>query len=326
MEGKFLNNIFLEMMRWVYDLTGKISADGFGSVVLTIVICTLFLRLATIFSDIKTRKSSADMAKLQPEIQKIQKKYANDPRKAQQEQSKLMKERGVSMWGSCLPLLITMPLFFCFFAAFRYWGYEMTIRLLVDDNAMGLFKSFKFLWVNNIWQPDNGTMPVVASASTFLSTSGLSSLLYLKDTPGVWDKLVSMGLALKEVTGGVETFRILTTESAIAAYDLAMKPFVDLYAGYNNGWFLMSVIAGGTNFLSAWLMQRNQPKTQDQAAQSGKLMTYMFPVMSFFFCLTNNAAFAVYWTFSSVLMILINIALNKKYPQGGNQATEEVKQ
>lgn len=47
-----------------------------------------------------------------------------------------MKEKGVSMWGSCLPMLITMPLFFCFIAAFRYWGYEMNLRLLVDENAM----------------------------------------------------------------------------------------------------------------------------------------------------------------------------------------------
>ena len=131
----FLTNWFLEAMRWIYSLTCAISESGFGNVFLTILISTILLRALTIFSDIKTRKSSAKMAEVQPEIQRLQKKYANDPRRFQAEQTKLMKEKGVSMWGSCLPMLITMPLFFCFIAAFRYWGYEMNLRLLVDENA-----------------------------------------------------------------------------------------------------------------------------------------------------------------------------------------------
>lgn len=322
MQGDFfLTNWFLEMMRWVYEMTGKILPGGFGSVVITIVLCTLFLRVLTIFSDIKTRKSSADMALIQPELQKIQKKYANDPRRAQVEQNKYMKEKGVSMWGSCLPLLITMPLFFCFFAAFRYWGYEMTLRLLVDDNAAGLFKSFQFLWVHNIWQPDNGLIPVVANGSTFLSTAGLSKLLFLRDSQDVWQKLVDMGIALKSVSGGLEGYKIINTDASVAAYNTAMQVYKDMYPGLNNGWFLWAILAGGTNFLSAWLMQKSQPQptssdqAANQAAKSSKWMMYMFPVMSFVFCLSNNTAFAVYWTFSSVLMIVINFILNKKFPR-----------
>lgn len=318
MQGDFfLTNWFLEMMRWVYSLTGGFFAGGFGSVVLTIVLCTLILRVLTIFSDVKTRKSSMDMAAIQPELQKIQKKYASDPRRAQVEQNKFMKEKGVSMWGSCLPMLITMPLFFCFFAAFRYWGYEMTLRLLVDDNAMGLFQSFRFLWIHNIWQPDNGLMPVVADGSTFLATAGLSKLLYLKNTPGVWEKLVELGIALKSVSGGEIGYRIINTEASVGIFNSAMQAYKSIYPGLNNGWFIMSILAGGTNFLSAWLMQKNQPQTaaNDQAAKSSKWMTYMFPVMSFIFCLSNNAAFAVYWTFSSILMIAVNFILNKKYPR-----------
>ena len=109
----FLTTWFLEAMKWLYS--------NVNSVFLTILICTLVLKLLTVFSDIKTRTSSTKMAAIQPEIQKLQKKYANDPQKLQKAQSKLMRERGVSMWGSCLPMLITMPLFFCFLAAFRFW-------------------------------------------------------------------------------------------------------------------------------------------------------------------------------------------------------------
>ena len=243
----FLTNWFLEAMRWIYSLTCAISESGFGNVFLTILISTILLRALTIFSDIKTRKSSAKMAEVQPEIQRLQKKYANDPRRFQAEQTKLMKEKGVSMWGSCLPMLITMPLFFCFIAAFRYWGYEMNLRLLVDENAMELFKSFKFLWINNIWQPDNGLTPVLANGASFLATPQLSNLLYLQE-PGVGEKLVEMGLAVTKVYQGGVSYQLLSNDAAIAIYDAAIQPFLDVYKGYNNGWFVMSILAGGTNF------------------------------------------------------------------------------
>lgn len=308
----FLTNWFLEAMRWIYSLTCAISESGFGNVFLTILISTILLRALTIFSDIKTRKSSAKMAEVQPEIQRLQKKYANDPRRFQAEQTKLMKEKGVSMWGSCLPMLITMPLFFCFIAAFRYWGYEMNLRLLVDENAMELFKSFKFLWINNIWQPDNGLTPVLANGASFLATPQLSNLLYLQE-PGVGEKLVEMGLAVTKVYQGGVSYQILSNDAAIAIYDAAIQPFLDVYKGYNNGWFIMSILAGGTNFLSAWLMTKNTPAANEEAAKSTKWMNYLFPIMSFIFCLNYNAAFAIYWTLTSVIMIIVNLILNKKF-------------
>ena len=310
----FLTNWFLEAMRWIYSLTCAISESGFGNVFLTILISTILLRALTIFSDIKTRKSSAKMAEVQPEIQRLQKKYANDPRRFQAEQTKLMKEKGVSMWGSCLPMLITKPLFFCFIAAFRYWGYEMNLRLLVDENAMELFKSFKFLWINNIWQPDNGLTPVLANGASFLATPQLSNLLYLQE-PGVGEKLVEMGLAVTKVYQGGVSYQLLSNETAIAIYDAAIQPFLDVYKGYNNGWFIMSILAGGTNFLSAWLMTKNTPAANEEAAKSTKWMNYLFPVMSFIFCLNYNAAFAIYWTLTSVIMIIVNLILNKKFPR-----------
>lgn len=316
----FLTNWFLEAMRWIYSLTCAISESGFGNVFLTILISTILLRALTIFSDIKTRKSSAKMAEVQPEIQRLQKKYANDPRRFQAEQTKLMKEKGVSMWGSCLPMLITMPLFFCFIAAFRYWGYEMNLRLLVDENAMELLKSFKFLWINNIWQPDNGLTPVLANGASFLATPQLSNLLYLQE-PGVGEKLVEMGLAVTKVYQGGVSYQILSNETAIAIYDAAIQPFLDVYKGYNNGWFVMSILAGGTNFLSAWLMTKNTPAANEEAAKSTKWMNYLFPIMSFIFCLNYNAAFAIYWTLTSVIMIIVNLILNKKFPK-----TEPVKE
>lgn len=317
MQGDFfLTTWFLEAMKWVY---GNVN-----SVFMTIVICTLVLKLITLFSDVKTRKSSAKMAAIQPDLLKLQKKYANDPQKLQQAQSKLMRDRGVSMWGSCLPMLITMPLFFCFLAAFRFWGYEETIRLLVDDNPVELLQSFKFLWINNIWQPDSGLASVVMNAEQFFKIPKLQNLLFLQNNPEIWQKLIDMGIAAVNGVNeqGHTIYTFLNTEASHAAYTAAVQPLMDMYAGYTNGWFVTPLLAGATNFLSSWLMQKGQPQNP-QTGGANKMMMWLFPIMSVWFCITYNAAFAIYWTVSSVCMIITNVVLNKKYPR--EPALEEAK-
>lgn len=327
MEGAFfLSNWFLEAMKWVY------SNIALENTVLTIVVCTVLLRCVTIFSDIKTRKSSAKMALIQPELERLQKKYKDNPQKLQIEHKKLMKEGGVSMWSSCLPLLITFPLFICFFEAFRYWANEQMIELLLTANrdaaeATKLFASYKFLWVNNIWQADNGFKPVVMDAVSFLSTKNLSHLLFFKHNPDALLTFEQLGLAIqsKMVVGGeVKTvWTFLTSDSAIATYNTLTAPFKEMYAGHNNGWFIWPLIAGGLMFLASKLQQPKKPKDKSASAgnassqqeQTNKLMMYMFPIVSFIACLSSNAAFAIYWSISNVCMIVINLILNKKYPR-----------
>lgn len=322
----FLTTWFLEAMKWIYS--------NIGSVFFTILISTVILRAITVFSDIKTRKSSAQMAEIQPDLARLQKKYKDNPQRLQAEQSKFMKEKGVSMWGSCLPMLITMPLFFCFIAAFRFWSHEQMIRLLVlagDQQtlpqAKQLMESFRFLWINNIWQPDNGLSPVIMDAATFLKTQDLSKLLYLQNNPEVWEKLVNMGVATRELVSSVnnttklvewnETFRFLSNETAIASYNKAMQPLVEMYTGVNNGWFILPILASGSQLLASWIMQKNQPQAaaNAQAQSTNKMMMYMFPIMSFVFCLSNSSAFSIYWTLSSAIGIFVNLLLNKMYPR-----------
>ncbi|MDD4075228.1 MAG: YidC/Oxa1 family membrane protein insertase [Eubacteriales bacterium] len=315
----FLTKWFLLGMQWVYS--------NVGDVVLTILISTILIRLITVFSDIKTRKSSAGMARIQPQIQRLQERYKNNPQKLQQEQSKLMKKEGVSMFGSCLPLLITMPIFFCIIYAFRAWGYEHVIQLLISDNPTELFASCKFLWVHNIWQPDNGMSPVIQDAAQFLATKNLDKLIFLDKNPEVWQRLVDMGLAVVSGTGanGEVLHTFLQTPEAIAAYNAILQPCVDMYAGLNNGWFILPVLAGGLGLLSSWVSMRGQPKSaaNDQAQATSKIMMYMMPVMFFIACLQASAAFSIYWVFSSVLSVAVTLVINKVFKI--NAAAEEDK-
>lgn len=160
------------LTRWFYALMQFLYGLFSNSYLLTILVATLLLRLVQIYPDISNRKTQIKMAVVKPELDSLQKRYADDPQKLRAEQSKIMKKHGISTFSSCLPLLLIFPLFFCFLAAFRCWGNEESITLMyetavaetydegtaeraaAEENAMETFKSFKFLWVNNIWQPD----------------------------------------------------------------------------------------------------------------------------------------------------------------------------
>ncbi|OQA14179.1 MAG: Membrane protein insertase YidC [Firmicutes bacterium ADurb.Bin356] len=307
MQGDFfLTTWVLLGMRWLYE---NVTASN---VVLTIVISTIIIRALTVFGDIQSRKSSIKMQAVQPDIDKLRKKYKDDPQKLQQAQAKLMRERGVSMWGGCLPMLLMMPLLFCFIAAFRFWGYEQMVKVLMELNETGkseLFNSFKFLWVNNIWQPDSGLQPVIMKAEAFLAIPKLSNLIYFKENPAALSAFEKLGFIISDVKN--------IPQSAIDTYNSLVAPIIKPYEGYTNGWFILPLLAGATTYLSSWVMQKNQPKPSEQAAAGGanmgKTMLYVMPVMSVVFCLTANSAFAVYWTISNIISLGVNLLLNRKF-------------
>ncbi len=308
-------------MRWLYEaLTNQ-------SIVLTIIIATLIIRGLTVFGDIRSRKSSMKMAAVQPQLDKLKKKYEKDPQRLNAESQKVMRENGVSMFGGCLPMLITMPLFFIFIAAFRQWGNEMMVRLILtlDDNkdkGIELFQSFKFFWINNVWMPDNGLSPVVATAKEFFGAANktLPKLLYFHEHPEALQRFVDMGFFVK--TG--DTYALATlTDELTKNFDALMAPCADLYKGYNNGWFIFPILAGGSTYLSTWIMQKNQPKS-DATASTNKLMNWLMPVMSFVFCLQYNASFAIYWTFSNIFSLGTSLLINRSFAKQKAAMTEVI--
>ena len=315
-------------MRWLYEsLTNE-------SIVLTVLIATVIIRGLSVFGDIKSRKSSMRMQAVQPQLQKIQKKYEKDPQKLNIEQRKFMRENNVSMFGGCLPMLITMPLFFIFIAAFRQWGNEMMVKLILtleqnEQAGLEMFEKFKFLWINNMWQPDSGLKPVMQTAAEFLGKANatLPKLIYFRENPEALQRFVDLGFFVKSG----DTYALATvTEELTARYNTIVQPCIDLYAGYNNGSFILPLLAGGTMFLSSWIMQKGQPPQDpnNPAASSGKLMNYLFPLMSVWFCLSYNASFALYWTISSALSIITTLLINlsmKKEMAAVNGGTIEVK-
>jgi len=145
-------NKFYKFMRDLIEGIHKVIPNyGFAIIALTIIIKLITHPLT------KTQfKSTAKMQKIQPEIKKIQQKYKDDPKKANQEVMRIYKEHNVSMFGGCLPLLVQWPLLFVLFGAL---------------NNYAPFNTSRFLWLSNINSPDTYyIMPVLVFLSMFLQS------------------------------------------------------------------------------------------------------------------------------------------------------------
>lgn len=147
-----------------YEFT---SGLGFPNYVIAIVVLTILIKTLLLPLAVKQIRSMKAMQAIQPEIQKIQKKYRNDPAMMRQEMGRLYKEHNASPMAGCLPLLIQMPFLIAMYYAIQGFNY--------DPLHAG------FLWIESLASED-GTyiLPVLSAASTFL----VSWQTTPKDVPG----------------------------------------------------------------------------------------------------------------------------------------------
>lgn len=111
------------MWDWLVDIVFAVLQfiQGFVSDWgLAIVILTLIIRLLVTPLSLKSVKSTAKMQVIQPQLQAIQERYADDPKRQQEELAKFYSENKFNPLGGCLPLLIQMPVFFALFSVLRY--------------------------------------------------------------------------------------------------------------------------------------------------------------------------------------------------------------
>ena len=92
------------IMRCIYNLVGNYG--------ITLILFTLVTKILLFPLSVKQKKSTIRMTAFQPEIQRIQKKYANDQQKQSEELARLQKDHNFSMTSGCLPMLIQMPIMF----------------------------------------------------------------------------------------------------------------------------------------------------------------------------------------------------------------------
>ena len=84
-----------------------------------IILLTVAMKILTFPLQHKSMKSMQEMQRIQPQLEEMKKKYAGDTQRQNLEQMKLFKEHGVNPMGSCLPMLIQMPIWFALYTTLQ---------------------------------------------------------------------------------------------------------------------------------------------------------------------------------------------------------------
>ena len=90
-----------------------------GNFGISIIIVTIIIKILLLPLTLKQDKSMKEMKKLQPELEKIKEKYANDKQMLNIKTMELYKEHKVNPLGGCLPLLLQLPILFALFGVLR---------------------------------------------------------------------------------------------------------------------------------------------------------------------------------------------------------------
>ena len=128
---------------------------------ITIIIFTVIVKLCLYPLYIKQTKSTAMMSEIQPKMQALQRKYANDKETLNIKMAELYKEEKFNPMGGCLPMLIQMPIIMGLFALLRN-----PMKYIADDSMIFAFHE-SFLWINDLSQPDPWILPIIAGVATF---------------------------------------------------------------------------------------------------------------------------------------------------------------
>lgn len=137
---------------------------------ITIIIFTVLVKLCLYPLYIKQTKSTAKIAEVQPKMEALQRKYANDKETLNIKMAELYKEEKFNPMGGCLPMLIQMPIIMGLFALLRN-----PMRYMTDDTMIFAFHE-SFSWIADLSQPDRWILPIIAGVATFISFSMTQAL------------------------------------------------------------------------------------------------------------------------------------------------------
>jgi len=131
---QWLAHLLLGFLSLLHDY---ILFDWALAIIALVIVVRTLLHPLTKKSQVSMQRFGKVMGEMKPEIEKLQKKYPNDPKKVQQEQMKLMRERGANplqMLG-CLPMFLQTPIWIALYAMLYF-----TFDLRQEPAFFGLFQ------------------------------------------------------------------------------------------------------------------------------------------------------------------------------------------
>ena len=282
------------LLNFLYQFTGNYG--------LSLILFAVLVQIVLLPISAKSKKSMMKMSRLQPRINAIKEKYANDQQKQQEAMQQLQKEEGASMGcGGCLwsfvPLLILIPL---------YTIIREPLTNMLGASTEVASEIAKILEANT----KDGYWQISAAQAIFDDPSRFAHI------PGITEKtLAGIDFNFLGIKMGVIP-QLNIFDSTVWAWDWA-----------HIGAALVPLISAGSQLLQIQISRKmndslvtNEKGLQDKeqaaksdSAQTSKVMTWMSPLMSLWIGFSVPVALSLYWFVGGLVRTVEDIFLTKKY-------------
>lgn len=260
------------LLRQCYNLLGNYG--------LAIILFTILSKIIMLPFQMKSKKSMLEMNRLQPKLKELEAKYKDDKQRYSLEVQKLYKKEGVSMFGGCLPLLITLPIMIGLYNVVRQ---PLTHIFGLSADTIGQIANALI---------ENGVAGIEHKTGFMLEVAIASNLEKYNEI------IVPIAENLKNV------------DFTFLGLDLSAIPNFK----YITTLWIIPALSGFTAWLSGWLMRRAQGKqVTEQAAQTNSMMNFLMPLMSVWIAFAVPAGLGLYWIMSNVVTSAQEPILNAYY-------------
>lgn len=324
------------LMDWIYSGISNITGGRVESVVLSIVIITIIIYMCLLPLTIKQQKFSKLSQKMQPEMQAIQAKYKNKKDQAsmmamQEETQLLYQKYGISPMGSCVQMLIQMPILFALYRVFYnipayLSGVKGSFTGLVDsiqqtsgyqDTLVSLMEKYNVVTSSGLNASNAASK--LADASGDALSNYIIDILYKLPSKG-WDALMD-GKFFDGIQSAVEkTHDALLHFNYFLGLNISDTPWYIIKSNFTDKpdkWLLFVILAlliPVLSYLTQMLNIKLMPQTtngNDQVASQMKMMNLMMPLMSLFFCFTVPVGLGIYWICSALVRGIQQFFVNR---------------
>ena len=324
------------LMDWIYSGISDITGGRVESVVLSIVIITIIIYMCLLPLTIKQQKFSKLSQKMQPEMQAIQAKYKDKKDQAsmmamQEETQLLYQKYGISPMGSCVQMLIQMPILFALYRVFYnipayLSGVKGSFTGLVDsiqqtsgyqDTLVKLMDKYNVVTSSGLNASNAASKLADASGDTL--SNYIIDILYKLPSKG-WDALMD-GKFFDGIQSAVEkTHDALLHFNYFLGLNISDTPWYIIKSNFTDKpdkWLLFVILAlliPVLSYLTQMINIKLMPQAtngNDQMANQMKMMNLMMPLMSLFICFTVPVGLGIYWICSALVRGIQQFFVNR---------------
>ena len=315
------------IMEGIFFVIDKIGIPNIG---LAIILFTIVIYLLLMPLTIKQQKFSKLSAKMNPELQEIQKKYKNkkdnDSMMAMNMETQAVYAKyGVSPSGSCVQLLIQMPILL---ALYRVIGnipayvdkvkdafFPLVDKLIEQPGSVDFIKGLSSAGMyTRQYENEN----FVGGVTSYVQNTFVDVLN--KASTADWTSLREQ---FSSLSGDIDhTVSFLEQYNNFLGLSMSNSPAFTFGEARASGSVLMMiaafsipVLAAVTQWINVKLMPQQDTNTgndqQNTMAQSMKTMNMVMPIMSAVFCYTLPAGMGLYWVAGAVVRSIQQVLINK---------------